>query len=101
MKFSLAKHTLLFMQPAVYSLAMLPLLVKSSPLLLLRSFGTVTHSSAAWGLSRSKKESDSSSIEDTGHAYVIGKDSDLWGLILQVLPHALVMSLYIGEEAHN
>uniref|UniRef100_A0A671VAE5 Tyrosine-protein phosphatase non-receptor type 13 n=1 Tax=Sparus aurata TaxID=8175 RepID=A0A671VAE5_SPAAU len=32
---------------------------------------TVTHSSPAWSLNRSKKESDSSSIEDTGHAYVV------------------------------
>uniref|UniRef100_A0A671VDL7 Protein tyrosine phosphatase non-receptor type 13 n=1 Tax=Sparus aurata TaxID=8175 RepID=A0A671VDL7_SPAAU len=35
------------------------------------SFSTVTHSSPAWSLNRSKKESDSSSIEDTGHAYVV------------------------------
>uniref|UniRef100_A0A3B4UZF0 Tyrosine-protein phosphatase non-receptor type 13 n=1 Tax=Seriola dumerili TaxID=41447 RepID=A0A3B4UZF0_SERDU len=42
--------------------------------LFLRSFGTVSHSSPAWSLSRSKKESDSSSIEDTGQAYVVGKD---------------------------
>uniref|UniRef100_A0A671VAH9 Protein tyrosine phosphatase non-receptor type 13 n=1 Tax=Sparus aurata TaxID=8175 RepID=A0A671VAH9_SPAAU len=39
--------------------------------LLFRSFSTVTHSSPAWSLNRSKKESDSSSIEDTGHAYVV------------------------------
>uniref|UniRef100_A0A671VDK6 Protein tyrosine phosphatase non-receptor type 13 n=1 Tax=Sparus aurata TaxID=8175 RepID=A0A671VDK6_SPAAU len=38
------------------------------------SFSTVTHSSPAWSLNRSKKESDSSSIEDTGHAYVVGKN---------------------------
>ncbi|XP_030291988.1 tyrosine-protein phosphatase non-receptor type 13 isoform X2 [Sparus aurata] len=37
-----------------------------------KSFSTVTHSSPAWSLNRSKKESDSSSIEDTGHAYVVG-----------------------------
>ncbi|XP_040014085.1 tyrosine-protein phosphatase non-receptor type 13 isoform X3 [Xiphias gladius] len=37
-----------------------------------KSFGTVSHSSPAWSLSRSKKESDSSSIEDTGQAYVVG-----------------------------
>uniref|UniRef100_A0A3B4XBW9 Tyrosine-protein phosphatase non-receptor type 13 n=1 Tax=Seriola lalandi dorsalis TaxID=1841481 RepID=A0A3B4XBW9_SERLL len=42
--------------------------------LFLRSFGTVSHSSPVWSLSRSKKESDSSSIEDTGQAYVVGKD---------------------------
>nr|XP_033502544.1 tyrosine-protein phosphatase non-receptor type 13 isoform X2 [Epinephelus lanceolatus] len=37
-----------------------------------KSFGTVSHSSPVWSLSRSKKESDSSSIEDTGQAYVVG-----------------------------
>ncbi|XP_028273173.1 tyrosine-protein phosphatase non-receptor type 13 isoform X3 [Parambassis ranga] len=37
-----------------------------------KSFGSVSHSSTAWSLSRSKKESDSSSIEDTGQAYVVG-----------------------------
>ncbi|TMS08555.1 Tyrosine-protein phosphatase non-receptor type 13 [Larimichthys crocea] len=37
-----------------------------------KSFGTVTHSSPAWSLSRSKKESDTSSIEDSGQAYVVG-----------------------------
>ncbi|XP_040914460.1 tyrosine-protein phosphatase non-receptor type 13 isoform X3 [Toxotes jaculatrix] len=37
-----------------------------------KSFGTVSHSSPAWSLSRSKKESDSSSIEDSGQAYVVG-----------------------------
>nr|XP_046232099.1 tyrosine-protein phosphatase non-receptor type 13 isoform X2 [Scatophagus argus] len=37
-----------------------------------KSFGAVTHSSPAWNLSRSKKESDSSSIEDAGQAYVVG-----------------------------
>ncbi|XP_008295321.1 tyrosine-protein phosphatase non-receptor type 13 isoform X2 [Stegastes partitus] len=37
-----------------------------------KSFGTASHSSPAWSLSRSKKESDSSSIEDTGQAYVVG-----------------------------
>ncbi|XP_023264402.1 tyrosine-protein phosphatase non-receptor type 13 isoform X3 [Seriola lalandi dorsalis] len=36
-----------------------------------KSFGTVSHSSPVWSLSRSKKESDSSSIEDTGQAYVV------------------------------
>uniref|UniRef100_A0A4W6CBS6 Protein tyrosine phosphatase non-receptor type 13 n=1 Tax=Lates calcarifer TaxID=8187 RepID=A0A4W6CBS6_LATCA len=35
------------------------------------SFGTVSHGSPVWSLSRSKKESDSSSIEDTGQAYVV------------------------------
>uniref|UniRef100_A0A3P8TL35 Tyrosine-protein phosphatase non-receptor type 13 n=1 Tax=Amphiprion percula TaxID=161767 RepID=A0A3P8TL35_AMPPE len=38
------------------------------------SFGTASPSSPAWSLSRSKRESDSSSIEDTGQAYVVGKD---------------------------
>ncbi|XP_070780338.1 tyrosine-protein phosphatase non-receptor type 13 isoform X2 [Enoplosus armatus] len=37
-----------------------------------KSFGTVSHSSPAWSLNRSKRESDSSSIEDTGQAYVVG-----------------------------
>ncbi|XP_050928891.1 LOW QUALITY PROTEIN: tyrosine-protein phosphatase non-receptor type 13 [Lates calcarifer] len=37
-----------------------------------KSFGTVSHGSPVWSLSRSKKESDSSSIEDTGQAYVVG-----------------------------
>ncbi|XP_070706328.1 tyrosine-protein phosphatase non-receptor type 13 isoform X2 [Pempheris klunzingeri] len=37
-----------------------------------KTFGTVSHSSPAWSLSRSKKESDSSSIEDIGQAYVVG-----------------------------
>ncbi|XP_044189135.1 tyrosine-protein phosphatase non-receptor type 13 isoform X4 [Thunnus albacares] len=37
-----------------------------------KSFGSVSHSSPAWSRSRSKKESDSSSIEDTGPAYVVG-----------------------------
>ncbi|XP_062290149.1 tyrosine-protein phosphatase non-receptor type 13 [Scomber scombrus] len=37
-----------------------------------KSFGSVSHSSPAWSRSRSKKESDSSSIEDTGQAYVVG-----------------------------
>ncbi|XP_041825930.1 tyrosine-protein phosphatase non-receptor type 13 isoform X2 [Melanotaenia boesemani] len=32
----------------------------------------VSHSSPAWRLSKSKKESDSSSLEDTGQAYVLG-----------------------------
>ncbi|KAM6975314.1 tyrosine-protein phosphatase non-receptor type 13 isoform 1-T1 [Tautogolabrus adspersus] len=36
-----------------------------------KSFGVVSHSSPAWNHSR-KKESDSSSIEDTGQAYVVG-----------------------------
>ncbi|XP_076613627.1 tyrosine-protein phosphatase non-receptor type 13 isoform X2 [Chaetodon auriga] len=37
-----------------------------------KSFGTVTYSSPAWSFTRSKKESDTSSIEDTGQAYVLG-----------------------------
>ncbi|XP_023136642.2 tyrosine-protein phosphatase non-receptor type 13 isoform X2 [Amphiprion ocellaris] len=37
-----------------------------------KSFGTASPSSPAWSLSRSKRESDSSSIEDTGQAYVVG-----------------------------
>ncbi|XP_041815653.1 tyrosine-protein phosphatase non-receptor type 13 isoform X2 [Chelmon rostratus] len=37
-----------------------------------KSFGTVTHSSPVWSLTRSKKESDTSSVEDTGQAYVVG-----------------------------
>lgn len=59
----------------------LPPLPKSSPRLLLRSFGTVTHSSPVWSLTRSKKESDTSSVEDTGQAYVVGKDADLWRMM--------------------
>uniref|UniRef100_G3PVK5 Protein tyrosine phosphatase non-receptor type 13 n=1 Tax=Gasterosteus aculeatus aculeatus TaxID=481459 RepID=G3PVK5_GASAC len=39
-----------------------------------RSFGTVSHSSPTWSLSKSKEESDSSSTEETGQAYVVGKD---------------------------
>ncbi|CAN9504277.1 unnamed protein product [Ophioblennius macclurei] len=35
-----------------------------------KSFGTASHSSPAWSLN--KKESDSSSLEDTGQAYVVG-----------------------------
>uniref|UniRef100_A0A672YZ08 Tyrosine-protein phosphatase non-receptor type 13 n=1 Tax=Sphaeramia orbicularis TaxID=375764 RepID=A0A672YZ08_9TELE len=42
------------------------------PTLLLRSFGSASHSSPAWSHRRAKKESDSSSIEDTGQAYVVG-----------------------------
>ncbi|XP_030598191.1 tyrosine-protein phosphatase non-receptor type 13 isoform X2 [Archocentrus centrarchus] len=37
-----------------------------------KSFGTAPLSTAAWNTSKSKKESDSSSIEDTGQAYVLG-----------------------------
>ncbi|XP_006789147.1 tyrosine-protein phosphatase non-receptor type 13 isoform X1 [Neolamprologus brichardi] len=37
-----------------------------------KSFGIPPLSSAAWSTSMSKKESDSSSIEDTGQAYVVG-----------------------------
>ncbi|XP_051794612.1 tyrosine-protein phosphatase non-receptor type 13 isoform X4 [Acanthochromis polyacanthus] len=37
-----------------------------------KSFGTTSPGSPAWSLSRSKRESDSSSIEDTGQAYVVG-----------------------------
>uniref|UniRef100_A0A8C4F8Q1 Tyrosine-protein phosphatase non-receptor type 13 n=1 Tax=Dicentrarchus labrax TaxID=13489 RepID=A0A8C4F8Q1_DICLA len=37
-----------------------------------KSFGPVTHNSPPWSLSTSKKESDSSSIEDAGQAYVVG-----------------------------
>ncbi|XP_032395191.1 tyrosine-protein phosphatase non-receptor type 13 isoform X2 [Etheostoma spectabile] len=37
-----------------------------------KSFGTASYSNPAWNLSRSKKESDSSSTEDTGQAYVVG-----------------------------
>ncbi|KAL6096748.1 ptpn13 [Pungitius sinensis] len=37
-----------------------------------KSFGTVSHSSPTWSLSKSKKESDSSSTEETGQAYVVG-----------------------------
>uniref|UniRef100_A0A665WU54 Protein tyrosine phosphatase non-receptor type 13 n=1 Tax=Echeneis naucrates TaxID=173247 RepID=A0A665WU54_ECHNA len=43
--------------------------------LLLRLFGTMSHSSPVWSLAKSKKESDSSSIEDAGQAYVVGKDA--------------------------
>uniref|UniRef100_A0A3P8NMH9 Tyrosine-protein phosphatase non-receptor type 20 n=1 Tax=Astatotilapia calliptera TaxID=8154 RepID=A0A3P8NMH9_ASTCA len=42
-----------------------------------KSFGIPPLSSAAWSTSMSKKESDSSSIEDTGQAYVVGKNADL------------------------
>lgn len=42
-----------------------------------RSFGTVSHSSPTWSLSKSKEESDSSSTEETGQAYVVGKDLHL------------------------
>uniref|UniRef100_A0A7N6C433 Protein tyrosine phosphatase non-receptor type 13 n=1 Tax=Anabas testudineus TaxID=64144 RepID=A0A7N6C433_ANATE len=34
---------------------------------------SVSNSSPAWSLNQSKKESDTSSIEDTGQAYVVGK----------------------------
>ncbi|KAM8827705.1 tyrosine-protein phosphatase non-receptor type 13 isoform 4-T4 [Spinachia spinachia] len=37
-----------------------------------QSFGSVSHSSPTWGLGKSKKESDSSSTEDAGQAYVVG-----------------------------
>ncbi|XP_068429722.1 tyrosine-protein phosphatase non-receptor type 13 isoform X3 [Clinocottus analis] len=37
-----------------------------------KSFGTVSQSSPAWSLSKSNKESDSSSAEETGQAYVVG-----------------------------
>ncbi|KAK5852166.1 hypothetical protein PBY51_023658 [Eleginops maclovinus] len=37
-----------------------------------KSLGTVSHSSPVWSVSRAKKESDSSSTEDTGQAYVVG-----------------------------
>nr|XP_019937658.1 PREDICTED: tyrosine-protein phosphatase non-receptor type 13 isoform X3 [Paralichthys olivaceus] len=37
-----------------------------------KSYGTASYSSPAWSLSMSKKESDSSSIEDSGQAYVVG-----------------------------
>lgn len=35
--------------------------------------GAVTNSSPVWNLSRPNKESDASSIEDGGQAYVVGK----------------------------
>lgn len=35
--------------------------------------GAVTNSSPVWNLSKSNKESDASSIEDSGQAYVVGK----------------------------
>lgn len=35
--------------------------------------GAVTNSSPVWNLSRSNKESDASSVEDSGQAYVVGK----------------------------
>lgn len=41
-----------------------------------RSFGAGPHGSPAWSRSVSKKESDSSSLEDTGQAYVVGKDAN-------------------------
>ncbi|XP_034080001.1 tyrosine-protein phosphatase non-receptor type 13 isoform X2 [Gymnodraco acuticeps] len=37
-----------------------------------KSLGAVSHSSPVWSVSSSKKESDSSSTEDTGQAYVVG-----------------------------
>ncbi|XP_068190464.1 tyrosine-protein phosphatase non-receptor type 13 isoform X3 [Antennarius striatus] len=37
-----------------------------------RSADAVTHSGPAWSVSRSRKESDSSSVEDGGQAYVLG-----------------------------
>ncbi|XP_017263263.1 tyrosine-protein phosphatase non-receptor type 13 isoform X2 [Kryptolebias marmoratus] len=37
-----------------------------------KSFGAVYNSSPSWRLNQPKKESDSSSIEDTGQAYVVG-----------------------------
>ncbi|XP_054468275.1 tyrosine-protein phosphatase non-receptor type 13 isoform X2 [Anoplopoma fimbria] len=37
-----------------------------------KSFGTVSHSSPVWSLSMPKKDSDSSSTEETGQAYVVG-----------------------------
>uniref|UniRef100_A0A3Q2Q9T7 Protein tyrosine phosphatase non-receptor type 13 n=1 Tax=Fundulus heteroclitus TaxID=8078 RepID=A0A3Q2Q9T7_FUNHE len=37
-----------------------------------QSLGAVFHNSPSWHLHQSKKESDSSSIEDTGQAYVVG-----------------------------
>uniref|UniRef100_A0A672Z101 Protein tyrosine phosphatase non-receptor type 13 n=1 Tax=Sphaeramia orbicularis TaxID=375764 RepID=A0A672Z101_9TELE len=43
------------------------------PLDMHQSFGSASHSSPAWSHRRAKKESDSSSIEDTGQAYVVGK----------------------------
>uniref|UniRef100_A0A8D3C817 Protein tyrosine phosphatase non-receptor type 13 n=1 Tax=Scophthalmus maximus TaxID=52904 RepID=A0A8D3C817_SCOMX len=57
--------------------------LKSSSLvrsLLPRSFATASYSSPAWSRSRSKKESDSSSIEDSGQAYVEGKVAGLYSL---------------------
>lgn len=35
--------------------------------------GAVINSSPVWNLSRSNKESDASSMEDGGQAYVVGK----------------------------
>ncbi|XP_061589675.1 LOW QUALITY PROTEIN: tyrosine-protein phosphatase non-receptor type 13 [Cololabis saira] len=37
-----------------------------------KSFSPLPHSSPAWRLNKSKKESDSSSLEDAGQAYVVG-----------------------------
>ncbi|CAB1430086.1 unnamed protein product [Pleuronectes platessa] len=37
-----------------------------------KSFSTASYSSPTWSLSMSKKESDSSSMEDNGQAYVVG-----------------------------
>uniref|UniRef100_A0A665WTZ5 Protein tyrosine phosphatase non-receptor type 13 n=1 Tax=Echeneis naucrates TaxID=173247 RepID=A0A665WTZ5_ECHNA len=54
--------------------------------LLLRLFGTMSHSSPVWSLAKSKKESDSSSIEDAGQAYVVGKDADSLKKKLNALP---------------
>lgn len=59
--------------------------LKSSSLvrsLLPRSFATASYSSPAWSRSRSKKESDSSSIEDSGQAYVEGKVAGLCRIVL-------------------
>lgn len=50
--------------------------------------GTVTNSSLAWNLSTSNKESDSSSIEDSGQAYVVGKYAEL------IIPVSLIITLF-------
>lgn len=57
--------------------------------------GAVINSSPVWNLSRSNKESDASSIEDGGQAYVVGKYAEpvVWFFTIMLLSYGYKLLL--------
>lgn len=58
--------------------------------------GAVINSSPVWNLSRSNKESDASSMEDGGQAYVVGKYTEPMLCVFTIMRLSYGYKLLLG-----